>query len=517
MAIFIGTSANDTLTGTSSSDELYGLDGDDILQGGGGNDFLDGGIGADAMSGGSGNDTYEVDDVGDTVTDSSGIDAVRTTLAAYTLGANLENLVLVPTGAARTAAGNGLANIITVATGAMTVNGGAGNDTLSYAAETGGAVVVDLLTGVHGGMAADDSLTSIENLTGTAFADELRGNAGSNVLDGGLGADILEGRDGNDVYLLDDVGDSVVEMASGGTDEVRLHGFALYTLPAEVEVARQMTAGALAATGNALNNEIVGNVGADELWGGNGHDTLRGQGGNDALHGGDGHDMLVGGSGDDVMDGSTGNDVYVVDSAGDVVIELAGEGRDQILTSTSSYALGAALEDLMFNGGGSFTGTGNSLDNVIHGGGADDILIGAAGHDELVGQSGDDVLLGDDGDDLIMGGGGVDIMAGGAGSDQFRFGGYETGVGAAADRITDFTSGTDSIDLSRIDADFWTVGNQAFSFIGSAAFSGTAGELRHGFDGVDTRIQADLDGDALVDFEIVLAGAVTPVGSDFLL
>jgi Ca2+-binding RTX toxin-like protein len=515
MTVFIGTSANDTIVGTSSSDELYGLDGDDTLQGGGGNDLLDGGIGADTMSGGSGNDTYEVDDAGDTVIDSSGIDTVRTTLAAYTLGAGLENLVLVPTGAARTATGNGLANIITAATGAMTVNGGAGNDTLSYVAETG-AVIVDLLTGVHGGMAADDSLTSIENVTGTSFGDELRGTAGANVLDGGAGGDILEGRGGNDVYLLDDAADIVVEAAGGGTDEVRLSGFAAYALAAEVEVARQMTAGALAATGNVLNNEIIGNVGADEFWGGDGHDVLHGQGGNDILHGGDGHDTLVGGTGDDVMDGSTGNDAYVVDSAGDVVVEFAGEGKDQVLTTLSSYSLGAHVEELVFNGSGSFTGTGNAADNLVSGGGAGDILVGAAGHDELVGQSGDDVLLGDDGD-LILGGPGVDIMAGGAGNDQFRFGGYETGVGSSADRITDFASGSDILDLSRIDADFWTPGNQAFAFIGSAAFSGVAGELRHGFDGVDTRIQADTDGDGLLDFEIVLSGAVIPVAADFML
>lgn len=519
MAIFTGTGGNDTLTGTSGADELYGLGGDDTLSGGNGNDLLDGGTGADTMTGGFGNDTYEVDDVGDVVVETSttgGTDTVRTALASYTLTTNVENLVLLANAAARSITGNSGANHITMASGAVSVNGGNGSDTVSYVAETG-AVTVDLVSGVNGGMAADDTLTSIENLTGSAYGDTLSGTAAANVLDGGAGADTLTGRGGNDVYLVDDSGDVVVEVGGEGTDEIRLANFSSYTLPSEVENLRQTTTGALTATGNVLNNEITGNSGSDTFDGGDGHDFLSGQGGDDTLDGGDGHDTLNGGTGADTMDGSTGNDVYVVDNGGDVVVELVGEGTDQVLTTLTSYTLGAHVENLNFTGSGNFQGTGNALANIVYSVGGADTLDGGDGDDELRSQAGDDAVLGGDGDDLLVGGSGVDVLTGGAGADEFRFGGYESGTGTAADRIADFASGSDVIDLSQIDADFATSGNQAFTFIGSAAFSNVAGELRYAFDGVDTWLQGDTNGDGVADLEIVLSGAVTPLVSDFVL
>jgi serralysin len=165
---------------------------------------------------------------------------------------------------------------------------------------------------------------------------------------------------------------------------------------------------------------------------------------------------------------------------------------------------------------------------------ADDVLIdienlqGSYGNDELRGddeantldgEHGDDILIGRGGDDILIGGYGIDVLSGGAGADSFVFfegySGPGTGIGTDADRILDFTTGEDVIDLSSVDADVVTGGNQAFCWVGNAAFSCAAGELRYGFDGVDTRIQGDLDGDGAADFEIVLAGALTPVGGDF--
>jgi hypothetical protein len=94
---------------------------------------------------------------------------------------------------------------------------------------------------------------------------------------------------------------------------------------------------------------------------------------------------------------------------------------------------------------------------------------------------------------------------------------YASGTGAAADSITDFTSGSDIINVSGWDADINTAGNQAFSFVGTSAFSSTAGELRYHFDGTDTWVQGDIDGDAAADFEIRLSGNVTPLATDFVL
>ena len=133
--VITGTPASETLYGNdltgdeisagAGNDVLNGLRGDDVLFGGEGNDVLNGGLGADDMYGGTGNDTYVVDNVGDTVTENpnEGIDTVRTTLASYTLGANVENLAFIGTGNF-TGTGNALNNVITGGSGINTFNGG---------------------------------------------------------------------------------------------------------------------------------------------------------------------------------------------------------------------------------------------------------------------------------------------------------------------------------------------------------------------------------------------------------
>ena len=134
---------NDEITAGAGNDVLDDLRGDDALYGGDGQDRLDGGIGADLMYGGPANDTYYVDNTADAVTENpnEGVDTVRTTLPAYTLGANLENLVFI--GAGNFAGtGNALANRITGGPGNNTLNGGGVVDTLvaaRSAAMTGGA------------------------------------------------------------------------------------------------------------------------------------------------------------------------------------------------------------------------------------------------------------------------------------------------------------------------------------------------------------------------------------------
>ncbi|PWC32012.1 calcium-binding protein, partial [Azospirillum sp. TSO22-1] len=135
-----GTAGNDVLTGTAGRDILYGLDGDDSLngglgtdslEGGNGNDTLVGSAGNDTLRGGVGNDTYVVNDTGLTIVElaGEGNDTVRTSLAAYTLDANVENLVYTGTGTFA-GTGNTLANSITGGAGADTLDGSTGSDTL---------------------------------------------------------------------------------------------------------------------------------------------------------------------------------------------------------------------------------------------------------------------------------------------------------------------------------------------------------------------------------------------------
>ncbi len=174
-----------------------------------GNDTLSGGIGPDILIGGAGDDIYIIDQVGDLIVEQpgEGTDTVRTSLASYTLGENLENLTSTST-ANFTGIGNSAANIITGGSGndrlvggagADVLNGGAGIDVADYAASQAG-VSVDLETGQgSGGDAQGDLLTGIEALIGSVYDDSLAGDGGANDLQGGDGDDVLIGRGGDDV------------------------------------------------------------------------------------------------------------------------------------------------------------------------------------------------------------------------------------------------------------------------------------------------------------------------------
>ncbi len=122
---------------------LLGGDGTDTLNGGTGNDVLDGGLGADTMAGGADNDVYRVGDAGDVVNEtapgSGGTDRVETTLAAYTLGTNVENLTYVGTGNF-VGTGNTLGNTIIGGALADTLSGLGGNDTYTV---TAGDVIIE--------------------------------------------------------------------------------------------------------------------------------------------------------------------------------------------------------------------------------------------------------------------------------------------------------------------------------------------------------------------------------------
>jgi serralysin len=139
---------------------------------------------------------------------------------------------------------------------------------------------------------------------------------------------------------------------------------------------------------------------------------------------------------------------------------------------------------------------GGRGDNALDGGDGNDIIYADAGDDTVDGGAGDDKLFAGDGDDVVNGGAGDDVLDGGRGKDVFAF--TEAG---GADAIRDFNRGHDKIDLSAIDA-VAGGGDDAFSFIGKAAFSHTAGELRVYREGRDHFLAGDLDGDGLADFTI---------------
>ncbi|MEC7119412.1 MAG: VCBS domain-containing protein [Pseudomonadota bacterium] len=160
--------------------------------------------------------------------------------------------------------------------------------------------------------------------------------------------------------------------------------------------------------GGRGHDEAAGFAGADELYGGQGGDLLLGHGGNDQLYGGEGHDVLDGGLGQDQMFGGVGDDRYIVNTAGDMVVELADEGVDHVLSSID-YQLSDHIEHLTLTEVG-LTGIGNLFGNT---------MIAHQSGSSLFGRGGDDHLIGDVGNDILDGGLGQDVMVGGQGNDTY--------------------------------------------------------------------------------------------------
>lgn len=346
--------------------------------------------------------------------------------------------------------------------------GGAGFDTVDYSAATG-PIFADLRGGANpDGFGAADSYTSIEGfiggtgddtvigsgadnrIAGGAGSDYLMGLGGNDELIGGAGPNALQGGMGDDLYRVSDRGDTITEFSGEGTDTI-IASTAAFVLPEFVEnLSAASDNAAFIGIGNSGDNVLRGSLLSDALGGGAGNDTLYGRGG--------AANELVGG---------TGDDVYVVEVTGDSTVEAVGEGTDTVQTALSLYSLQANVENLVFTGTGAFIGAGNADDNGITGG---------AAADELYGLGGADVLIG---------GGGNDLLFGGAGTDVFRYIGND-----GIDRILDFTSGNDRIQLSA--AQF---GAPAFSLVqGAGVQAATAAGATFMYDSDTGFLRYDADG-----------------------
>jgi Ca2+-binding RTX toxin-like protein len=253
-----------------------------------------------------------VDTPGDVVTEQTneGLDTVQSTIA-YTLGANVENLTL---------------------TGIAAING------------------------------AGNALDNI--MIGNMANNILHGGAGNDRLDGSLGSDTMIGGSGDDTYVVNQVGDVVMESLTQGIDTVE--SSITFALGSNVENLTLTGTANMSGIGSSTNNVLIGN---------NGHNILAGVSGNDTMAGGDGNDSLLGGSGDDRLVGGVGDDML-----------NAGSGND-----------------------------------LLDGGDGVDTLGGGSGNDQLLGGAGDDTLIGGAGNDTLTGGGGNDMLIGGAGDDIYYF------------------------------------------------------------------------------------------------
>jgi len=170
------------------------------------------------------------------------------------------------------------------------------------------------------------------------------------------------------------------------------------------------------------------------------------------------------------------------------------------------------------DGGGQTTNVQIAFGTIIEdaiGGGGNDVVIGNAANNVLRGGAGNDSLAGGAGFDQDEGGAGADIFVFAAPGDSGESALRSDGAKFRSDVLTDFVSGTDRIDLSAIDANSATAGDDAFSFIGTAAFTGQAGQLRYEIAGGRVHIYGDVNGDGGVDFQIVANGVLLQA-SDFI-
>jgi len=345
---------------------------------------------------------------------------------------------------------------------------------------------------------------------------------------------------GNNVYQLKDVTAQGTYYETiwdtGGTDEIRYSGArnAQIDLTAATLDYSPTGGGVISFVDDIKGGYTIANgVVIENATGGSGHDILIGNGVANVLTGNNGDDFLMGGAGGDTLSGGGGFDTASYRNANSGVVASltsatgAGSGSagdaagdsysgieklegsnfaDTLSSGNGGHSLfgmggndslsGGNDNDTLDGGDGNDSLDGGNHNDILRGGAGNDILSGGNHNDTLEGGTGNDTLDGGNQTDWLNGGAGNDVMTGGNQADFFVFG--EIG---GADRITDFKRGDDKIDLSLIDA-IAGGGDNAFSFIGAAAFSGVAGQLRSYTQGSDKFLAGDVNGDGVADFTI---------------
>ena len=545
-AATVNLTANTSTSAATGSDVLSGIE--NVIGSQGGDTFTDG-AGANVLTGGAGADTFIMTNDGarDTVNGAGGSNTINYSantaginvtlneatavqvLGTGTAGAttdlisNIDNVIggsgndtIVGDGSANTLVGNGGADSLSGGAGADSlsgaggadtltggagndvVDGGAGNDTLLASTNDGNDTLIggggtDLynLSGTTAGATVNltantstsaqtgsDALQGIENVTGTSGGDTITDSAGSNVLTGGAGADTFIMTNDNAQDTINGLGGTNTVDYSSATANLNV------TLSNGAVVAGSGTTAASSDIINNINN-FTGGSGSDTITGNNNGNVIVGGGGNDSITGGGGADSLSGGLGNDTLNGLGGNDTLD-----------GGAGTDTLL-----------------------------------GGAGDDTLSGGADADVLQGQDGNDTLTGGAGNDTLTGGLGQDILTGGTGSDVFDFNAIAEIPNEAPllrERVMDFTTGTDDLDFSTIDANAnnGTATNEAFTFSTTSGDGFTApAQLRYHNEatpGVGTTgsvMQANVGGanGNVTDAQVALIGVTTLAAGDVIL
>ncbi|HUH49110.1 MAG TPA: calcium-binding protein [Mycoplana sp.] len=260
---------NDRLNGSAGNDDLEGFAGNDIINAGGGDDFVIGGEGKDTYDGGAGWDNLSFQDARYNSNARGGITldaAAGTVTDPYGKAETFQNFETfrgtqfrdVMKGSARDEDFQGIG-------GRDVIDGRGGFDTVSYHRDqnnSGGkvGVTVNLQAGTAvDGFGKTDTLTSIEGVRGTAFADKLTGSSGSNWLRGDAGNDTIAGGLGNDLLRGDSGKDCFVFntklSAANNVDEIDDFNVAADTIWLENAIFTKLTGtGVLSAAQFCANN-----------------------------------------------------------------------------------------------------------------------------------------------------------------------------------------------------------------------------------------------------------------------
>lgn len=453
-----GTAGNDTLQGTADADDIKGLAGDDILRGDAGDDYLQGGAGNDALDGGTNSNNWA-----DFVGFGGATVGVTVDLAAGTATdgqGGTDTLVGIEgvddTAFNDTIKGDAGRNYFRLGLGNDTVDGRDGFDQVLYEGAAS-SVSVNLTTGVASGTAiGNDTLNSIEAVTGSYFNDTIVlrnfeggfafGRAGDDTLTGGTLGDTFYGGSGNDIINGGDGSgtDSVVYSNTsfdGGTKALTNKGVTV-NLKTGIAIDNwgdtDTLIGIEFVEGSSLDDVITGGNASNGVGATDGFEGFRGLGGNDTIDGGAGFDRVyydnsptavtvtLGGTasgtasdgwgGTDTLinieevrgsafaDTLTGSDSGVYESfegrAGNDIIDGKG-GRDRASYDTSPAAVNVNLATGVAQDG--YGGT-DKLSNIeeVRGSAFNDVITGDANANFLEGRQGDDTLDGGAGFDTAI-------------------------------------------------------------------------------------------------------------------
>ena len=523
-----GSAFADRLTGSDAANVLTGLGGNDRLFGGDGNEIgLDGGAGNDTIDGGDGNDRVRYRDAETGVVVDLALGTARDGQGGTDRLISVERTE--DTAFDDVFRGSAGRNHFRMAFGGNdSVDGRGDQDAVDYGLAAA-AIVANLQTGrIASGDGTVDRVASIEEVTGTAFADTIIGTsgnyferftglAGADLIDGG--ADISETRQEGSagVDYFDAPAGIVADLRAGRIED----GYGT------VDTVRHV-------------NEVSGSFGDDVMRGGANdfYEQFAGRGGDDTIDGRSGYDRV---SYD--FDGGSGG--IVVDLAAGTALDTFGD-HDRLLNVEAIIATGladvargsdAAFESFRMLGGDNSVDGRGGIDRIDYGrdsagvsvdlaagtavdggGGHDrlanvesalgsafaDLVVGSRFANQLEGLAGNDRLYGGNGDDRLMGGTGFDVLGGGLGADELWGGGgrdrFVLGtLNEGQDIVHDF-DGLDVIDLRPVTQAAFDPGDALAGFVRFVAQAG------------DTRVQVDADGNGSGFTTMLILGDVVGLG-----